>query len=143
MSTAQRRSIWALSGSDWPQMGQIRWFFSDQIQYILALRAKIYWIWSEKTLRFIPFGANRIHFCPNLATLYIEENSKWSLSCGMQRVDTSLATHLITFNIKKTLLQPGYCIKIILNFNDFCNFLYSCVHPQHNNINTVASGSKF
>ena len=32
--------IWAQSGSDWPKMGQIRDFFPDQIQYILAHRAK-------------------------------------------------------------------------------------------------------
>ena len=74
--------IWTQSGSDWPQMGQIReffksdsvhgvrfapnWtnegFFSDQIQYILAHKTKMYWIWSEKNPRFVPFGANLIHF---------------------------------------------------------------------------------
>ena len=32
----QGEQIWAQSGSDWAQMGQIRGFFSDQIQYILA-----------------------------------------------------------------------------------------------------------
>ena len=39
-------------------------FFSDQIQYILAHRAKMYWIWSEKIPGFFPFGANLTHFGP-------------------------------------------------------------------------------
>ena len=34
--------IWVQSGSNWPQMGQIRDFFSIRLQYILALRAKMY-----------------------------------------------------------------------------------------------------
>ena len=40
--TAQYNQIWAKSGPDRLQMGQIRGFFSDQIQYILARRAKMY-----------------------------------------------------------------------------------------------------
>ena len=53
--------IWAKSGADWPQMGQIREFFTDQIQYILA-----------KKSQFVPFVANLIHVWPksgNLAPL--------------------------------------------------------------------------
>ena len=38
-------------------MGQIQGF-SDQIQYILAHRAKMYWIWSEKIPGFVQFEAN-------------------------------------------------------------------------------------
>ena len=46
--------IWARSGSDRPQMGQIRDLFQ--------IRSANYWIW--KIPGFSPFGANLIHFVP-------------------------------------------------------------------------------
>ena len=45
-------------GSKWDLSGN----FSDQIQYILARRAKMYWTWSEKFPECVPFGANLTHF---------------------------------------------------------------------------------
>ena len=38
--------------------------FSDPFQYILARRAKIYWIWSEKNSGLVPFWAHLTQLKP-------------------------------------------------------------------------------
>ena len=56
--------IWAKRRSDWPQIGQIRDLFSDQIFIIFWLGE------SESGLKstgFVPFGANLTFFCHNFA----------------------------------------------------------------------------
>ena len=70
---------WSDLGIKWVRLapnGTNPGIFSDQIQFILAPRAKMYWIWSEKIRRFVPFednlthfGANRTNFWPTSNTL--------------------------------------------------------------------------
>ena len=53
--------IWPQSGSDWPQMGQIREIFrSDSVHFGAPRQNVLNLIW--KFPGFVPFGANRTHF---------------------------------------------------------------------------------
>ena len=63
--------IWAQSWSDWPQMGQTRVFFKDQIQYIAAHRAKKYWILSQKVPDLSHLSRIWPTLGPNLVTLVL------------------------------------------------------------------------
>ena len=57
LCTPQGKRRRSLRQSDliWPQIRQSRdIFFSDQMRYILAYRAKMYWIWSEKLSQICP-----------------------------------------------------------------------------------------
>ena len=62
----QADRIWAKSGSNyWPPNGTNPGLFQIRFQYILALRAKMYWHLIWKIPGFVPFWVNLVQFRPN------------------------------------------------------------------------------
>ena len=59
--------IWAQSGSDWPQMGQIRGLFQIRFNTFWLTEPKCTESDLKKNHGFVPFGANMTHFGPKSA----------------------------------------------------------------------------